>query len=123
MSVVDFATWAGWNAGGGRRGPALVKPETLDRLHRAHIKTGRLANPRPGTPQEGDYALGWGLVKFEWTPTPLLTHNGSNSMNFAKILVDRDKDLGVVVLTNFPEKQAEAAAAEAIETLYRRFSS
>ncbi|MGA9602331.1 MAG: hypothetical protein WBS22_19140 [Methylocystis sp.] len=44
-------------------------------------------------------------------------------MNFAKILVDRDKDLGVVVLTNFPEKQAEAAAAEAIETLYRRFSS
>ncbi len=44
-------------------------------------------------------------------------------MNFAKILVDRDRDLGVVVLTNYPEKQAEAAAAEAIETLYRRFSS
>ena len=123
MSVIDFATWAGWNAGGGRRGPALVKPETLDRLHRAHVNTGKLPNPRPGTPDEGDYALGWGLAKFDWTRSPVLTHNGSNGMNFAKILVDRDRDLGVVVLTNYPEKQAEAAAAEAIETLYRRFSS
>jgi len=123
MSVLDFARWAGWNAGGGKRGPALVKPETLDRIHRAHISTGKLPNARPGTPQEGEYAMGWGLVKFDWTPTPVLTHNGSNSMNFAKILVDRDKDLGVVVVTNFPEKQAEAAASEAQETLYKRFAS
>ena len=123
MSVVDFATWAGWNAGGGKRGPALVKPETLDRIHRAHVSTGPLPNARPGTPQEGEYALGWGLVKFDWTPAPVLTHNGSNGMNFAKILVDRHGDLGVVVLTNFPEKQAQAATSEAMETLYRRFSS
>ena len=123
MSVLDFARWAGWNAGGGKRGPALVKPETLDRIRRAHISTGKIPNPRPGTPQEGEYAMGWGLVKFDWTPTPVLTHNGSNSMNFAKILVDRDKDLGVVVVTNFPEKQAEAAASEAQETLYKRFTS
>ena len=123
MSVLDFAKWAGWNAAGGKRGPALVKPETLDRIHRAHISTGKIPNPRPGTPQEGEYAMGWGLVKFDWTRTPVLTHNGSNSMNFAKILVDRDKDLGVVVMTNFPEKQAEAAASEAQETLYKRFAS
>ncbi len=120
MSVLDFAAWAGWNAGRGKRGPALVKPETLAAIHRPRVKTGKLPNARPGTPQEGEYALGWGLVKFEWSDTPLLTHNGSNSLNLAKILVDPNKDIGVVVMTNFPEHPAEAALNAVMETLYRR---
>jgi CubicO group peptidase (beta-lactamase class C family) len=33
MSVGDFATWAAWNAGKGKRGPTIIKPETLSRLH------------------------------------------------------------------------------------------
>jgi CubicO group peptidase (beta-lactamase class C family) len=33
LSVLDFARWAGWNAGAGKRGPALVRPETLKKLH------------------------------------------------------------------------------------------
>ena len=33
MSVLDFARWAGWNAGEGKRGPALVKPATLKKMH------------------------------------------------------------------------------------------
>lgn len=123
MSVLDFATWAGWNAGAGKRGPALVKPETLARLHRPHIKTGKLPNPRPGAPQEGEYALGWGVVKFDWATRPLLTHNGSNGMNLAVILVDVEQDLGVVVVTNFPEGKAVAAADEVIERLYREFGA
>ncbi len=120
MSVLDFGRWAGWNAGGGKRGPALVKPETLERIHRPHIKTGKLPNARPGTPQEGEYALGWGVIKFDWSRAPLLTHNGSNSMNFARISVDREADLAVVVTTNFPEKKAEDATYAMTERLYRR---
>jgi CubicO group peptidase (beta-lactamase class C family) len=121
MSVLDFAAWAGWNAGNGKRGPALVSPETLARLHRPHVKTGKLPNPRPGTPQEGEYALGWGVVKFDWSPQPVLTHNGSNGMNLATILVDTEQDIGVIVLTNFPEAKADAAASEVIERLYREY--
>jgi CubicO group peptidase (beta-lactamase class C family) len=123
MSVLDFATWAGWNAGGGRRGPALVKPETLARIHRAHIPTGRLANPRPGTPQEGQYCMGWGLVTFGWTQTPVLTHNGSNGMNLAKVLVDLDKDIAIATVTNFPGARAEDALNQVTERLYRRFAA
>lgn len=123
MSVLDFATWAGWNAGQGRRGPALVKPETLARLHRPVIKTGKLPNAPPGTPQEGEYALGWGVVKFPWAPRPLLTHNGSNGINLATILVDTQADLGIVVVTNFPEQKADAAARDAVEALYREFAT
>ncbi len=52
----------------------------------------------------------------------MLTHNGSNSLNLAKILVDVPNDLGVVVLTNFPEQKADVAASEVMEALYRQFA-
>jgi CubicO group peptidase (beta-lactamase class C family) len=122
MSVLDFARWAGWNAGEGKRGPALVKPETLRFIHAPKVKTPVINNPRPGTPTTGEYAFGWGLVKFDWTPNVVLTHNGSNALNLAKILVDAQNDLGVVVLTNFPEQKADAAASDVMEALYRQFA-
>lgn len=77
MSTSDFATWADWNAGGGRRGPALVKPELFARLHKAFVKTPEIKDPKPGTAKTGHYALGWGWVKMTRTPEPVLTHNGS----------------------------------------------
>ena len=120
MNVADFATWAGWNAGEGKRGPALVKPETLKRLHQAHIKT-EIPKPKPGTPKSGSYALGWGLSKFDWTDKPVLTHNGSNSMNLAMILVDVDNDAGIVAVTNFPGDKVDAALLEAAKELYGRY--
>lgn len=122
MSVVDFATWAGWNAGRGRRPPALVTPETLARIHRPHVNTGKLPNPRPGTPGEGKYALGWGIAKLSWARRPLLLHNGSNQMNLAKIVIDTQQDLGLVALTNFPGTKAEDALEAVAENLYKQFA-
>lgn len=122
MSVLDFAAWAGWNAGRGKRGPQLVKPETLASIHSPRVVTGKLPSAPPGTPQEGQYALGWGVVKFDWSSSPVLNHSGSNGMNLAKILVDVDKDVGVVAVTNFPGRTAEAALNKAMETFYRRYA-
>lgn len=121
MSVLDFAAWAGWNAGGAKRAPALVKPETLAHIHAPKVRTGKIPHPRPGTPSEGDYCLGWGLVKFDWTEAPVLTHNGSNGFNLAKVLVDPGRDLAVAVTTNFPEGKADDAASDVLEALYKRF--
>lgn len=42
-------------------------------------------------------------------------------MNLAVILVDVEQDLGVVVVTNFPEGKAVAAADAVLERLYREF--
>jgi CubicO group peptidase (beta-lactamase class C family) len=122
LSMLDFARWAGWNAGQGRRGPNIITPHTLKLIHTPHVKTPRIENPKPGTPQTGEYAFGWGVVKFDWTQKPVLSHNGSNSMNLAKILVDIDNDLGIVVTTNFPEQKADAAAGEVVEALYREYA-
>ncbi len=120
MNVEDFATWAGWNAGEGKRGPAIIKPETLKRLHAAHI-TMEIAHPKPGTPKTGSYGFGWGLSKFDWSDKPLLTHNGSNGMNFSSILVDVENDAGVVVMTNIAGPNADPAAVETMKALYERY--
>ncbi len=43
-------------------------------------------------------------------------------MNLAKILVDTERDLGIVVTTNFPGPKAEAATAEIAEDLYKQYT-
>src|SRR5690606_27299796 len=108
---------------GAKRGPALVKPETLKRLHTPVVTTPAIKAPKPGTPKSGQYALGWGLAKMDWTPKPVLTHNGSNSLNLATILVDPDRDLGIVVMTNFPGEKADTAVFELLKWLYLRYAA
>ena len=122
MSVTDFVRWAAWNAGDGKRGPALVSPETLKRIHAPHVKTPEIKDPKPGTPTTGEYALGWGVVSFPWTPNPVLLHNGSNSLNLATVLVDETNDVAIVAMTNYPGPKADAAVIETVEALYKQYA-
>jgi hypothetical protein len=121
MSILDFAKWAGWNAGEGKREPALVKPETLKRIHQQHVEIA-IENPPPGTPTSGGYAMGWGLVGMSWADGPLLTHNGSNGMNLAKVTLDTVKDFGVVAATNISGPGADAALNQITEHLFREYT-
>jgi hypothetical protein len=66
MSVLDSAKWVAWQAGEGRRPPALVSPEIMKKLHTPVIETGVQDADAPGTPKTGGYALGWGQVKMAW---------------------------------------------------------
>jgi CubicO group peptidase (beta-lactamase class C family) len=121
LSIRDFARWAAWNAGEGKRGPALVKPDTLKRLHRKMVEM-KIDNPPPGTPPSGGYALGWGIVPYPWTGNrPVLMHNGSNAMNLASVVIDTDNDLAIVVTTNFPGKTAENAIVKVAQAMYERY--
>jgi CubicO group peptidase (beta-lactamase class C family) len=122
MSILDFARWAAWNAGQGKRGPTLVKPETLAVIHQAHVASFQMENAKPGMPTSGAYALGWGILKFDWTAKPVLTHDGSNQMNFATILVDTDNDIAIVVTTNFPGDKAKSALLAVTEQLYKQYA-
>lgn len=122
MSVLDYAKWAGWNAGQGRRGPALVSAETLKSIHAVHVQTPVRENTPAGTPDTGGYGLGWGMVAFDWADEPLLTHNGSNSMNLARLVVDTRQDLTVVVLTNFPGAGANTAVGDVMRHLYLQYT-
>lgn len=121
MSVLDFARWAAWNAGEGRRGPALVRAETLKKLHTPVVAIADKPDAPPGTPHGGRYGLGWGQVEVAWASAPLLTHNGSNGMNLAAIWVEPGRDAAMVLLTNIASPQADAGFLALAEQLYRGY--
>lgn len=123
MSVLDFAAWAGWNAGEGKRGPALVRPETLRKLHTKVIAIPDKPGAKPGTPKQGKYALGWGELTVDWAPTPLKSHSGSNEKNLAQIWLDPQRDFAMVLVTNIGGKQADQAFHALAPELYKKFTA
>jgi CubicO group peptidase (beta-lactamase class C family) len=121
MSVLDFAKWVAWQAGEGKRPPALVSGEILQRIHTPVIETGNLENPRPGTPKTGKYALGWGQVVQTWAPEPMLTHSGSNNLNLAMATFWPEKDFGFVMMTNIAGPSANDTLNKLAANLYKDF--
>lgn len=122
MSVLDFARWAAWNAGEGKRGPHLVKPDTLKKLHTAVIAMPIKKDAAPGTPAHGQYALGWGVVEIAWADHPLIYHGGSNEKNLAHIWLDPQQDFAMVIVTNIGGRQADQALRELAPMLYRKYA-
>ena len=120
LSILDFAAWGGWQAGEGRRGPALVRPETLKKLHSEVIPVPARDAP-PGTPPTGYYCLGWGIAQMPFAPEPFLTHAGSNNMNLATIFLLPERDYGMVIATNVAGTKADDALKEAAAELYDSF--
>jgi CubicO group peptidase (beta-lactamase class C family) len=123
VSVLDFAAWAGWNAGEGKRGPALVRPETLRKLHTQVIQMPPRPDAAPGTPSGGGYGLGWGMMSFPYSPGPFLLHAGSNQMNLASIMLQPARDLGMVMMTNVAGPKADQALRALAEELYKSFGA
>jgi CubicO group peptidase (beta-lactamase class C family) len=123
MSVLDFARWAGWNAGEGKRGPALVKPETLKKLHTPFVSMPERKDAAPGTPPGGKYAMGWGEMPVDWAPEPLIYHGGSNGKNLAHVWIEPKIDFAMVLLTNIGGTKADEALKTLAPELYRRFSA
>jgi CubicO group peptidase (beta-lactamase class C family) len=121
MSILDFARWAGWNAGEGKRKPGLVKPETLRKLHTPVISMPERKEAAPGTPPGGKYALGWGELAVDWVPYPLLYHGGSNGMNLAHIWLDTKRDAAIVIAANISGQQADQAFFKLAGELYTSF--
>ena len=122
MSVLDFARWAGWNAGEGKRGPKLVEPATLKRLHRPVISMPEKKEAAPGTPARGRYALGWGELAVDWAPEPLLYHGGSNQKNLAHVWIEPKQDLAMVLVTNIGGSKADEALRTLAPELYQMFA-
>ncbi|MGC9968051.1 MAG: serine hydrolase domain-containing protein [Syntrophobacteraceae bacterium] len=122
MSVLDFARWAGWNAGEGKRGPKLVQAETLKKLHTPVVSMPLKQDARPGTPAHGKYALGWGEVQVDWAPEPLIYHGGSNERNLAFIWVEPKRDFAMVLMTNAGGEKADQALHALSQELYRLYA-
>ncbi len=121
LSILEFAAWAGWNAGEGRRGPALVRPETLRRLHTKVIEMPVKPDAPPGTPSQGAYGLGWGIATLPYSPEFFVTHTESNEMNLAFIMLQPARDFAMVLTTNVGGTPAEEGLKAISQQLYKQF--
>jgi CubicO group peptidase (beta-lactamase class C family) len=123
LSILDFATWAGWNAGLGRRGPALVRPETLHKLQSKVIDVPPPPNAVPGTPSRGSYGMGWGIATVPYARDPVVTHDGSNLMNLASVVLQPAQDFGMVLATNVGGTKASEALRSVAGELYAQYGA
>jgi len=122
MSILDFARWAGWNAGQGKRGPNLVTPETMKKLQAPIISMPEIKSAAPGTPSRGRYGLGWGEMAVDWASEPLLYHGGSNTKNLAHIWINTKTDFAMVTATNIGGSKANEALFSLAPVLYEKFA-
>ena len=121
MSVLDFARWAGWNAAGGSRGPVLVKPGTMQKLHTPVIEIPPRPDAPPGTPSLGSYGFGWLTMRVPFSREPFLFHGGSNQLNVADVFLQPQHDFSMVLMTNVGGRKADDALKALAEELYKRF--
>ena len=91
-SVRDWAKFVRLHLDGQPQG--VVAAETLARLH----------EPVEGG---GDYAAGWFSFERSWSRGRVLTHNGTNTMNFAVAWLAPKEGFGVVVACNQGGAEAE----------------
>ena len=104
LPLGEWARFAALHATGT---PALLKPETLEKLH---------------TAPTGDYAGAWIVVKGQpWAGGDALTHTGSNTMNMAVAWVAPKKRLAVLAATNAAPESASKALNDAVLAVLRTY--
>jgi CubicO group peptidase (beta-lactamase class C family) len=101
----DWAKFVTDHLRGERGEKALLKPESYKTLH---------------TPQfGGDYALGWLVTERPWGGGTVLTHAGSNTMNYAVVWMAPRRDFAILVCTNQGGDSAAKACDEASAALIK----
>ena len=90
---------------GARGERALLRPYTYKKLH---------------TPvADGDYALGWIVTQRDWGGGAVLTHAGSNTLNYCVVWMAPRVDFAVLVCTNQGGDRAAKATDEVASALIR----
>jgi CubicO group peptidase (beta-lactamase class C family) len=105
LPLADWSRFIADQLRGDRGEKALLKPETYKRLHTP--------------PFGGDYALGWMVVERDWGGGTVLTHSGSNTMNFAVAWLAPARDFAVLVVCNQGGPAAFKACDEAASELIK----
>ncbi|HXH73648.1 MAG TPA: hypothetical protein VNJ08_01690 [Bacteriovoracaceae bacterium] len=79
----------------------------------------KLHTPYPASDVSYTYG-GWGLEYRNWAGGPVLTHNGSNTVNYAVTWVAPKKGLILMSATNYGGVGASDATNEAIDQMIIR---
>jgi D-alanyl-D-alanine carboxypeptidase len=101
----DWSRFIQMHLDGARATPTLVSPPTMTKLH----------TPPPG----GNYALGWITAPHDSGTT--LSHDGSNTLFFARVWMLPAKNVAFLVVTNAAGEPAVAAADRVTAYLRARY--
>ncbi len=96
-SIADWGKFITDQLKGARGERALLRPYTYKKLHTP--------------PADGEYAMGWGIFQRGWAGGTVLSHAGSNTMNYCVVWMAPLVDFAVLACTN----QGDPAAAKAID--------
>jgi len=99
-SIGDLAKYAAFHMAGERGESRLLKAESFKKLHAA-------------VADNGDYALGWMVLKRPWANGRALMHNGSNTMFYVVVWMAPEKNCAVVVASNVGADEASEGCDEA----------
>lgn len=102
-SIQDWARFIQDQLCGAQGQPALLKPESYQKLHTP--------------PFGGEYGLGWLVVERDWGGGTVFNHAGDNTMNFANAWGAPRRDLAVLVCINQSGDTAFNASDEAVAAL------
>ena len=92
-------------------GASFVSADSMDRL----------TSPVPKVDgRGGGYALGWAVPEPDAFGLPVLTHDGSNTFNYASIIVMPTLGAAVLVTVNAGGERAQTAAVATALELARR---
>jgi CubicO group peptidase (beta-lactamase class C family) len=101
----DWAKFVSDHLRGARGEKALLEPAAYKTLDTS--------------PFGGEYALGWLVVQREWGGGTVLTHAGSNTMNYAVVWISPKRNFAVLIATNQGGPAAAKACDEAAGALIR----
>lgn len=105
-SLRDWAKFVALHLAALRGHPRLVSAKSLARMH----------TPSPNT----HYGMGWGVVS-DPKGKPVLTHDGSNTMWYARAVVLARTNRVLLIVTNRGDRAAAHAVQQATRTVARAF--
>lgn len=108
-SVADYLRFADLHASSGGRPPGLLEKKTAEFLRTP--------------PEGGDYALGWGVYPRKWAKGAMLTHVGSNTMNYFRTTLGPAVGFSSAVAINASGPKVEEGLEEVTAFMVRQFTS
>ncbi len=103
-SVEDYAKYVLAHLNGARGTNSIVSSQSFAFLQRPRMDAG----------QDLRTALGWFVF-----PNGALWHNGSNTLNYAEVIVNARTNLAMVVLTNSPTEFGATVAAKTFDAMLK----
>ncbi len=107
MSIRDWAKFIIFHLEGEKGGTSLLRPETFKLMHTAPFGT--------------ECGLDWGISYNFLVDGIVFTHTGSNTLNYAQVLMSTERDFAVIVTTNIGGTDAGIACGDVVNKLITEF--